>query len=601
MHTVPLHPLGTRANILLSSVFGPYAQDDTFGSRKINPMELYQNQVTRFQGLFSLRMFHRSFGLMMIQENIDAPCTLLDFPFLERFEEEIRRCAYDIVGISGIIPNLGKVQKMCALVRKVLPRATLVVGGHIANTPAIEALIDVDHVVKGEGIRWFRSFLGQDPNAPVRHIEAYSGYGARVMGHTLRDKPGDTAAIVIPSVGCPVGCNFCSTSALFGGKGKSINFYETGDELFDVMRRLERKRDVQSFFIMDENFLYHRKRALRLLELMQTHDKSWALYVFSSVRVLKSYTIEQLVGLGIAWVWMGLEGEESRYQKLAGVDTRELVSALQSHGIRVLGSSIIGLENHTPENMDAVIEHAIAHDAVFHQFMLYTPNPGTPLYEAHKKAGTLHDLSVFPYADAHGQFRFNYRHKHIRDSQEEVFLAEAFQRDFRINGPSLFRLIRTLLKGWQRYKTHPDKRIRDRFAREASPLKTTYAGALWAMRHLYRREGAMSARIGRVLKEIYAEFGIGTRLAAVVIGSYLSFTSKRENLRLENGWTYETPSFYEKNRAALVLAKAQGTRVRQPSQGVALKGLAIQAASFRCASAALRRVKNSFDCGTIKR
>jgi hypothetical protein len=233
------------------------------------------------------------------------------------------------------------------------------------------------------------------------------------------------------------------------------------------------------------------------------------------------------------------------------------------------------LENHTPDNIDAVIAHAIAHDAVFHQFMLYTPNPGTPLYEAHKKAGTLHDLSVFPYADAHGQYRFNYRHKHIPDGQEEAFLAEAFQRDFKTNGPSLFRLIRTLLKGWQRYKTHPDKRIRARFAREAAPLKTTYAGALWAMAHWYRREGEMSARIGRVLKEIYAEFGVGTRLAAVVIGSYLSFTSKRENRRLENGWTYETPSFYEKNRAARALAKAQGASIRQFSQGAALKGLAV--------------------------
>jgi hypothetical protein len=373
-----------------------------------------------------------------------------------------------------------------------------------------------------------------------------------------------------------VGCNFCSTSALFGGKGKSINFYETGDELFEVMRQLERNLGVQSFFVMDENFLYHRERALRLLELMQTHDKSWALYVFSSARVIKSYTIAQLVGLGIAWVWMGLEGEESRYQKLAGVNTRELVGELQSHGIRVLGSSIIGLETHTPANMDAVIAHAIAHDAVFHQFMLYTPNPGTPLYEAHKKAGTLHELSGFPYADAHGQYRFNYRHKHIRDGQEEAFLAEAFLRDFKTNGPSLFRLIRTLLRGWQRYKTHPDKRIRDRFAREAAPLKTTYAGALWAMAHWYRGDGPMSARIGRVLKEIYAEFGIGTRLAAAVIGSYLRFTSSRENRRLKNGWTYETPSFHEKNSAAVALAKAQGARVRQPLHGAALKGLAIR-------------------------
>ncbi|MDP2838779.1 MAG: hypothetical protein Q8O11_01880, partial [Syntrophales bacterium] len=109
----PVHPLGSRARVLLASVFGPYARDDEYGSRRINPMELYQNQVTRVQGGFSLRMFHRSFGLMMIQSNIEAPCTLLDFPTLESFSEEIRQNSYDIIGISGIVPNVGKVRKMC--------------------------------------------------------------------------------------------------------------------------------------------------------------------------------------------------------------------------------------------------------------------------------------------------------------------------------------------------------------------------------------------------------------------------------------------------------------------------------------------------------
>jgi hypothetical protein len=46
------HPLGSRARVLLSSVFGPYARDDEHGSRAINPMELYHNQVTRGQGAF---------------------------------------------------------------------------------------------------------------------------------------------------------------------------------------------------------------------------------------------------------------------------------------------------------------------------------------------------------------------------------------------------------------------------------------------------------------------------------------------------------------------------------------------------------------------
>jgi len=54
------HPKGFRARVLLTSVFGPYARDDEYGSRAINPMELYHNQVTRAQGPFSPRMFHRS-------------------------------------------------------------------------------------------------------------------------------------------------------------------------------------------------------------------------------------------------------------------------------------------------------------------------------------------------------------------------------------------------------------------------------------------------------------------------------------------------------------------------------------------------------------
>ena len=67
----------------------------------MNPMELYHNQVTRVQGPFSLRMFHRSWGLMLIQANVEAACTLLDFPTLERFVEELRNNRYDVVGISG--------------------------------------------------------------------------------------------------------------------------------------------------------------------------------------------------------------------------------------------------------------------------------------------------------------------------------------------------------------------------------------------------------------------------------------------------------------------------------------------------------------------
>src|SRR5215472_15375054 len=173
------HPKGTRARLLLTSVFGPYAQDDEFGSRAINPMELYHNQVTRAQGAFSLRMFHRSWGIMMIQQNISAPCTVLDFPTRDAFARELASHSYEVVGISSIIVNVGKVREMCRMVRELAPQATIVIGGHVAAIPGIESMIDADHIVKGDGIAWMRNFTGENPAAPIRHPEIVSGFDAR--------------------------------------------------------------------------------------------------------------------------------------------------------------------------------------------------------------------------------------------------------------------------------------------------------------------------------------------------------------------------------------------------------------------------------------
>src|SRR6266853_553797 len=429
------HPKGTRARILLSSVFGPFAQDDEFGSRAINPMELYHNQVTRAQGSFSLRMFHRSWGIMMIQENISAPSTVLDFPSREAFAREVRAHHYDVVGISSIIVNVGKVREMCRLVRELSPDSVIVVGGHVAAIPSLEKMIDADHIVRGEGIAWMRRYLGEDDQAPIRHPLIVSGLETRIMGVRLPQQKGKTAATIIPSVGCPLGCNFCTTSAFFGGKGKFVNFYETGDELFEVMCRIESELQVQSFFVMDENFLLHRTRAMRLLELMKQEGKSWELSVFASANAIRKYTMLELVELGVSWVWMGLESPRAGYNKLQGHDLTQLTRELREHGILVQGSTIIGLEHHTPDNMAAEIEFAVGYQTDFHQFMLYTPVPGTPLYKEMADQGRL--LDDVDFADVHGQFKFNFRHGAISREDSKRFLDWAFWRDFEMNGPSL--------------------------------------------------------------------------------------------------------------------------------------------------------------------
>ena len=542
------HPRGTSARVLLSSVFGPYAQDDEFGSRAINPMELYHNQVTRAQGAFSLRIFHRSWGIMLIQENISAPSTVLDFPTREGFERELTTNHYDVVGISSIVVNVGKVREMAKMVRRLSPHSQIVVGGHVAAIPGVDQMIDADHIVRGEGVSWMRRYLGEDERSPIRHPMIASGFGHRMMGLKLPGSIGSTAATVIPSVGCPMGCNFCSTSAFFGGKGQFKNFFETGEELFGVMSEMESAMHLHSFFVMDENFLLNRKRAMQLLEQMRKHGKSWDLYVFSSANAIRKYQMEELVELGVTWVWMGLESHQSGYAKLDGSDTLQLTHELRQHGIRVLGSTIVGMEHHTPETIGAEIDHAVSHDTDFHQFMLYTPLPGTPLYAQMEKEGRLIDVDL---ADIHGQHKFNWVHPAISRDESKTFLDWAFEKDYETNGPSLYRICRTMLLGLRRYKAHPELRVRKRFERDAQTLRMVYSGLLWAMeRSLRQTNVAVSRRIEALRREIRHECGPWSTLTSAVIGPLILWTTRREERRLAQGQTYEPRTIIERRNWA---------------------------------------------------
>jgi hypothetical protein len=258
------------------------------------------------------------------------------------------------------------------------------------------------------------------------------------------------------------------------------------------------------------------------------------------------------VGLGVSWVWLGLEGKASAYAKLNGTDTLALVSRLQALGIRVLGSSIVGLPEHDAATIDAAIDHAVAHDTEFHQFMLYTPVPGTPLYAEHAARGTLLSGDECPDADTHGQLRFNYRHPRIRPGAETEYLLRAFRRDFETNGPSVARIARTLLRGYRSLRDHPDPRVRDRVLFETKGLPTGYAGALWAAERWFARTNpVLAARLRSTRRGIERTFGWRARIAARVVGPVVLATLWREERRLRRGHVYEPPTFYEANPAAL--------------------------------------------------
>jgi radical SAM superfamily enzyme YgiQ (UPF0313 family) len=438
--------------ILLTSVFGPYGVDDSYG-RKENVMELFHNQVTREQEVFSLRFHHPSFGLYFIAENIEAPTVVLDFPSEARFVREIKK-GYDYVGISFIVPNFVKAKRMGELIRHHAPNSKILLGSHGTNLPGIEKMIEHDHICRGEGVRWFRKLLSEKVDRPLHHPTIESGFSRKIMGVPLKT---DTAAL-IPGVGCPNACRFCATSHFF--QKAYTPFFDTGRELFEICRRIERETGHTDFVIMDENFLKRPQRARELVELMERHHKYYRFSLFSSAETIRDVGVEFLARLGAYFLWMGVESKVDLYEKNKGIDLKDMIRQLRDHGIFVLASGILFLEHHTKQSIWEDIDYLVGLESDLVQFMGLGPMPGTALYKDYDDRGLL--LKEMPYEEWHGQHQIWFRHPHFSGPESARYLKAAFRHDYDTQGSSLLRMCDTVVRGYHTLSRHNDAFMRGR-------------------------------------------------------------------------------------------------------------------------------------------
>lgn len=447
--------------LLLASVFGPYGVDDEYGEKE-NKMELFHNQVTREQGIFSYRFNHGSQGLYFLAENIDMPTAVLDFPTFKRFKQELKK-GYDYVGISFIIPNFKKAKAMAQAIRQLSPKSKIILGGHGVNIPNIELMIEHDFICKGEGVYFLRELFGEKMNKPIKHPLEYSSFNRQVMGAPWAPDSG----ILITGVGCANKCRFCATSHFFE---KYIPYLKTGQDIFEVCCRYEDEKGITEFGVLDENFLKMKNRALELLDLMEKNDRHFNFAIFSSAETLKDIgDLDILVRMGITFVWVGVESKKEIYAKNKGTDFQVLFNELKKRGISVLASSILFTENHDKKTIWEDVDFVTSLNPDYLQFSPLGPIPGTTLYDDYEKQGKV--IKNIPYESQHGQGKIWFDHDHFSRDESEEFLRLAFEIDYNRNGASILRAIKTTLRGHSYCKNHADERIRMRLKNYNKKLK----------------------------------------------------------------------------------------------------------------------------------
>lgn len=487
--------------VLLCSVFKPFAVNNIY-SREESKIELLHNQITKYQGVFSIRASFNSYGLHAIANNIEAPATVLDFPTLPRFIKEVKK-GYDIIGIGGIMPNFQKIKKMTEIARELSPHSILVVGGFCAVLPNIDKILDVDYVCVGEGISFMRDLIGLPSAFKYKNPHMYHA-DTEVVGIPTRRRKYPHIAV---GLGCPYGCDFCSPSHFFGRR--HIKFYERGRELFEEMKRVtERCGPNMITFVGDDNFLIDLERAEELRECVVESGEMFEIFLFGSADQVMKFGAEKLAEMGVSLIWIGRESRVSKYPKNRDIDFKQVVAQLRRYGIKTILSSILLQEEHTKENIHQDIEEHLACAPVFSQFAHFSPVPGTPLYERLEKENRI--LHCIPVEEQHAFKQPWFVHPHFNLVEAEKIQEQAYIRDFLELGPSHMRWAAAELEGWRTMKDSDKPHLRKRAAM-ISKMMWKYKVLIKATEHLGPTEHIRQMARGR-LAEMARDFGPVTPL-----------------------------------------------------------------------------------------
>jgi len=357
--------------------------------------------------------------------------TLYDDPDKKVLEGCKNAICFGITALTGY--QIADGLRMARLVREAYPNLPIVWGGwHPTIEP--ETTLEspyVDILVRGEGERTFTELVhaledggnldnipgvsykqdGEAYHNPKRPLEDINNFPPmpyhlieveRVLSN---DEFGDRVLNYVSSIGCPYKCGFCSEWALSGRKWTGLSAHRMADDF----ERFVKYYKVDCIAVNDAQFFIHQDRVREFCEelIKRKLDVKWD-NVEGNIRPLLQWEDEMWELMYRSGCRSLLVGSESGFpdaldlidKNLTVEETIRFAEKSRKHNIRVLYSMMLGLPwdsdyTKTRQLIDEEIRLTLdLADKLISMttrgrvlLAIYTPYPGTPMWESAIKLG----------------------------------------------------------------------------------------------------------------------------------------------------------------------------------------------------------------------
>ena len=389
----------------------------------------------------------------------------------------------DIVGISVMTAKYGSALKISNLCKEYRSDCLVIWGGpHPTVQPEnVLRIPSIDFVVRGEGegtlLELSQLIAQRKHNDPLtlqkvlglsfKDKETVIHNSSRPLLDNLDQLPypahhlainqflysTDEMSNLLTSRGCPFNCAYCAACSIWG---RGVRFRSVTNVINEIKHIKERYR-VLNFNFWDDSFTVNRRRTIELCQAMIKERLNIAWNCSTRADLIDEELVRIMKKAGCYNMDIGIESGSPRMLKLIrkGISLEDIAKMeiiLKKYGLAWGAFFMIGFPEETREDIQKTLDLIKNVRASSVNLGVFTPYPGTELYETTKRLGLISDN--YDWSRISHQSSENY---FIKDISREEFQAISFEaaRLIDAHNSSLHNILKRVKSRFLFYLQHP--------------------------------------------------------------------------------------------------------------------------------------------------
>lgn len=344
----------------------------------------------RKEDAFSFSWYPYNAPGQWMSENVSISNKVIPEPItLERTKEELDSGRFGYIVIATYLSGYSTFREIAKYVRDKHPEVKVVaasVGGLVSESSQL-----ADFTLKGDQVNDLRAIVGQPQTDPLKAVTIKSDTETHFGGITKKG----SYALLISSLGCMYGCDFCPATAQFGTEYTvPFSAQEIRRAIISAHDKISPESKDFTVSVAEPQGLGNIRLWKEVFRLCRDLPFQCDLVSTTSSKVIQKYSLDELTSgaLRLSTVNIGVESLLQGYRKNQGVDLKALNSRLQEAGINVVSTFIVGLDWQTKENIREEVRLLKDLGSSGYIVANLEMQPGTPLYTTFKRNGRLLDV-----------------------------------------------------------------------------------------------------------------------------------------------------------------------------------------------------------------